>query len=308
MKTLPVLCALCAWCLLLSSCGRGKPGHFDRAGYHVRQGVVWYLPSWTSEAFVVVGADAATFKFPLPKGSEQTFARDAKQVFLNGKVIPGADPATFEIVDHRFTRDAKNVYCNHEVFCDDPAHFSRVSVNFVKNGHAVYLITQGGKAKDVSRDTANFREISPGAEGVTITPPSIGPRPEKSGDVSAADVASRGWEMEVVAGYSFCVDSTQVFVNGNLIEGAQPGSFKILRGGYARDAARLFYFDEPMPDGTDMESFTPLAGGYAKDRARVYYLGKVLEGADAGTFEITDPKWPKAKDKNRKWEQGSEEK
>jgi hypothetical protein len=262
-----ILSAL-AGCFTLSACGKGKPGAFDRSGYHVRDGVVWYLPSWTSEAFVVKDADAASFKLPLPKGTDQDFARDAKRVFLNGKVITGADPVSFEIVDHRFTRDAKNVYLNHDVFCDDPAHFSRVSLNFVKNGHSVYRVNQGGKGEVVSQDVANFREIS------------------------AADH------------YSFCADSAQVFVNGNRIESAQPGGFKTLGGAYARDTAKAFYFDEAMPDGTDANSLQSLAGGYAKDRGRVYYLGKVLEGADAATFEITDPKWPKAKDKDRAWEQG----
>ncbi|OAI56010.1 hypothetical protein AYO49_04980 [Verrucomicrobiaceae bacterium SCGC AG-212-N21] len=254
---------------LLSSCSKGKPNAFDRAGYHVREGVVWYLPSWTSEPFVVKDADVASLKFPLPKGTDQDFARDATHVFLSGKTIPGADPATFEIFDHRFSRDARNVYLGHDVFCGDPAHFSRVSGNFVKNGHSVYLITQAGRGEVVSKDPANFSELS-GADS-----------------------------------YSFCADRAQVFVNGNPIEGAQPASFKVLDGGYTRDAARTYYFDKPMPDGTDADTLQPLAGGYAKDRGRVYYLGKVLAGADAATFEITDPKWPKAKDKNRAWEQGS---
>lgn len=253
---------------VLTSCGRGKPGTFDRSGYHVRGGVVWFLAGWPSEAFEVKGADAASFHFPLPGGTEAEFGRDAKHVFLRGLVIPGADPATFEIVDHRFTRDSKQVYFSHHVFCDDPANFTRVSGNFVKNSRAVFLITQQGKGEVVSEDSANFREIS----GVDF--------------------------------HSFCADSNQVFVNGNPIPGAQPASFKVLGGAYARDATQTFYFDEPMPDGTDGATLQPLASGYAKDRGRAYYCGKVLEGADAATFEITDARWPKAKDRNRIYEQG----
>lgn len=214
-------------------------------------------------------ADAKTFTFPLPKGEGVSLAKDAKHVFLQGRVIPGADPATFEIFEGRFTRDAKNVYAGHEVYCDDPANFEVVSINFVKNSHSVYGSDKQGRTTVVSKDVANFRLIS---------------------DVDH---------------HSFCMDSTRVFVNGNVLPGAEPGSFRVLGGAYSRDATKSYYFNELMPPGTDVESLKPLAGGYAKDRGRAYYLGKVLPGADAATFEITDPRWPKAKDKGQLYDQGS---
>lgn len=262
------LLAACLCLPMLTACGRGKPGALDSSGYHVRDGKVWYLANWTSEAFVVADADVKTFVFPLAKG-DSGFAKDAKHVFLQGRVISGADPATFEVFHNHYTRDAKNVYIGREVFCDDAANFSVVSSNFVKNSHSVYSSGSSGRAEVVSKDVANFREISNEEH------------------------------------HSFCVDSTQVFVNGNELRGAQPQTFKILGGAYSRDAAQCFYFDKPMPPGTDMATLEPLAGGYAKDRGRAYYLGKVLPGADAATFEITDPRWPKAKDKNQSYDQGS---
>ena len=255
--------------LCSTGCGKGKPGAWDRSGYHVRGGVLWFLPNWTSEPFVVKEADLATFQFPLPKGTEADYARDAKHVFLRGRVLPGADPATFEVLEGAFARDAKSVFLGDQVFCDDAPHFERVSINFVKNGHSVYRVQNNGQAETVSEDVANFRQI----------------RDDE-------------W-------HSYCVDSTQVFVNGNLISGADPQSFRVLGGGYAGDAEHTFYFDKPMPEGTDAATLTPLAGGYAKDRVHAYYLGKVLQGADAATFEITDPQWPKARDRGQSYEQGN---
>lgn len=253
----------------LTGCGNGKPGAFSGNGYHVRDGIVWFLSDWTSQAFEVTSADAATFKFPLPNGTNSDYAKDAKHVFLRGQIIPGADPATFEVLRGVFSRDAKQVYAGREVFCDDAPHFEMVSINFVKNGHSVYRVQNNGQAETVSEDVANFRQI----------------RDDE-------------W-------HSYCADSTQVFVNGNLISGADPQSFRVLGGGYAGDAEHTFYFDKPLPDGTDAATLTPLAGGYAKDNARAYYLGKVLQGADAASFEITDPQWPKARDKGQSYEQGS---
>lgn len=253
----------------VTGCGKGKPGAFDRSGYHVRGGVIWFLPNWTSEPFVVKDADLATFQFPLPKGTEADYARDAKHVFLRGRVLAGADPTTFEVLEGPFARDAKSVFLGDQVFCDDAPHFERVSINFVKNGHSVYRLQNNGQAETISDDVANFRQIH-----------------------------DDEW-------HSYCADSTHVFVNGNVIADADLRSFKVLGEGYAQDARQTFYFDQPMPPGTDAGSLTPLAGGYAKDQARAYYLGKVLPGADAASFEITDPRWPKAKDKHQIYEQGN---
>lgn len=129
----------CAFVFLLSGCGDGKPGALDKAGYHVDGKTVWYLQSWTSKPFEVTGADVASFEHPLPKG-ESVYAKDRSQVYLSGRALPGVDPATFEIIDGRYSRDAKFVYRGAERICDDPAHFQVLSANFVRNSKAVYRL------------------------------------------------------------------------------------------------------------------------------------------------------------------------
>lgn len=253
--------------LIATQCNKEKPpGALDRSGYHVRGSKIFFLPNWTSRAWEIEGVDLATFEFPLPKGTDADYAKDKQHVYWRGNQIPGVDPKTFEILDSGYVRDASNVYRNGILICDDAAHFEMVSGNFVKNSHTVYRLYPA--TTPISDDPAHFREIS------------------------AQD------------GYSFCADLAQVYVNGNAIPGVDPATFRVLQGGYTRDAEQSFYFDEPMPEGTKIDSLEILTGAYAKDAARVYHLGHVVEGADPATFVVTDDKFQWAKDARQEYEQG----
>jgi hypothetical protein len=266
-KSLLPFC-FCALVLLLSltACGDGKPGAFDKAGYHVaRDGkTVWYLASWTSTPFAVAGVDVATFEHPLPKG-ESTYAKDKNHVYLSGHALPGVDAATFEIINGRYSRDATSVYRGEERICDDPAHFEVLSSNFVKNSKAVYRLYP--KVEVQTTDVANFRFLSD------------------------ADY------------HSYFADSEHVYVNGNIVEEALPASFKVIKGGFGRDEKQAFYFNKPMPAGTLLDSFEVLDGPYARDARRVYFMEKVVNGADPVTFEVTDAKFQRGKDAKNRYEQ-----
>lgn len=255
--------------VLLSAthCNREKPpGALDRSGYHVRGSKIFFLPNWTSRAWEMEGVDLATFEFPLPKGTDADYAKDKQNLYWRGHKVEGLDPKTFEILDSGYARDARNVYRNGTLICDDAAHFETVSGNFVKNSHTVYRLHPS--TTPVSHDPANFREIF------------------------AQD------------GYSYCADLKQVYVNGNPIPGADPATFRVLEGGYTRDAGQSFYFAQPMPEGTEIESLEILTGAYAKDAARVYHLGQVVAGADPATFIVTDDRFQRAKDAHQEYEQG----
>lgn len=261
------------WAVLLSlllccACHKkGPPGALDQSGYHVRNGVVYFLPNWTSKAFIVEQAEAATLETPLPGGTVADYAKDRRHVFYRGTIVDKADPATFEILDDRFARDAQHVFSGSRLLCDDSPHFTVVSANFVKNSRSVYRLHPA--VAIVSEDAAHFREISS------------------------------------QQGYSHCADRQHVYVNGNLIETADPNSFKILTGGYARDATQTYYFDAPMPVGTDADTLEIMTGGYARDRSRVYHLGKLLPEADPSSFVVTDDSFQRAHDARRHYERGS---
>jgi hypothetical protein len=92
-------------------------------------------------------------------------------------------------------------------------------------------------------------------------------------------------------------DDNNVYYDGQIIEGAEANSFKVLgpgyeSGGYAKDNLHV-YFEKSSTSGTvapitgaDPTTFIGIGFAYAKDKYAVYESGLVVSGADPNTFSV----------------------
>jgi hypothetical protein len=177
---------------------------------------------------------------------DQTYARDKTTVYYVGHPLAGADAPSFHPLNRPgFAADRGHVYRNDHILSDDPAHFTLLDSDLSKDSAAVYW----SDGHVFSTDPTHFMIIS-------------------SNDH-----------------YLFAKDARAVYVNGNAVPGADPATFRVLRGAYSRDDGRVFYFDAAIPTA-DAESFRPLDGPYAADARRVYWMGQPIDGADPATFRI----------------------
>jgi DKNYY family len=78
-KSTAAICLLAIAMLL--ACSRNSPPNslLDSAGYHVKDGKVYYLNAFPGKAFEMTDADAASFK-----ALNSTYGRDKSTVFVNG--------------------------------------------------------------------------------------------------------------------------------------------------------------------------------------------------------------------------------
>ena len=160
--------------------------------------------------------------------------------------IAGADAATFELLDRpNFAKDARHVFRHDDVASDDPAHFELLEAELSKDSQYVYW-SDGSVLSD---DPQHFEIVS------------------------------------TVDYYPFTKDRSAVHVNGTEIAGADPATFRVLRGAYARDDAGAFYFTDAMPLA-DADALEVLEGSYARDTAHAYWMGKVIDGADPMSFVV----------------------
>ncbi len=259
--------------VLLAGCKpSGPPSSLGPQGYHVRGDEVWYVTTWTNAPYQITSADAATFKTPLPNDPGGSYATDKAQVYYRGELVPQAEPDSFAVLDENFSRDARHIFRGTFLICDDPDHFKSFYPHYVANSHAVYRLgnSRGSPEERVlTTDVANFRDLAPGALG------------------------------------AFYADSTKLYVANAVLTDINLASFKFLGVGHWKDDRQVYYREKPMPEGTDMATFEALEEGYARDSKRAYYLGKVLPDSDGGTFVVTDPRWPKAKDSRHRYDQGT---
>lgn len=196
---------------------------------------------------------------------DQTYARDTSTVYVDGRPLPGADAGSFELLNRPgFAKDAHHVYQRDRRLSDDPAHFELLDGELSKDSAAVYW-SDGAVLSD---DPAHFAIVS------------------------NADH------------YLFTKDATTVHVNGNPIDGADPSTFEVLQGAYARDNDRVYYFTDQIA-GADLASFRVLDGPYAADATRVYWMGKPIEGADPQTIRVLNADFECSADARRAYYRNS---
>jgi DKNYY family len=212
--------------LLSTSCDpSGPPGRLDPGGYCVRkkEGKVWFnYAAWSAlsgRPLLIPGADAQTFVWPLPNGdpdkSINYYAKDKNRVYLDGHVIPGADPATFRIVQRdSLWRDARHIFDGTSIISDDPENFEYLpGKNFCKDRQAVRYYRSS--------------RIVPGVD------------PAKFQRLTAEDQAD------------YYSDGVTLFYGTAVIRGAKASKFTYISHGYCHDGTRIYYEDRPM-DGADL--------------------------------------------------------
>ena len=108
----------------------------------------------------------------------------------------------------------------------------------------------------------------------------LNPFPGKAFRIDGAD----GSTLEVLD-RTYARDAEHVYINGNPLPGAQPGSFELLgRPGFSKDSRRVYQHDQPI--STDPGRFALLDGGLAKDSTRVYTADGAVLSSDPEGFEI----------------------
>jgi DKNYY family len=239
--------AIAALCLvavaLVPACSRNKPPNalFDGAGYHVRADNVYFLGGFPGRASEISGANAASFE-----AFDTTYARDKSRVYFDGRPLPDADAASFELRDRPgFFKDRQHVYQLDRPISDDPAHFELLDGDLAKDGASVYW-SDGSVRSD---DLAHFVIVSNQDH------------------------------------YLFTKDSRTVHANGNPIDGADPATFRVLQGAYVQDGQRVYYFTDPI-DGADPNTFRVLNADFecSADQQHAYYRQTVIANADPRSF------------------------
>lgn len=184
-----------------------------------------------------------------------------------------ADPATFEVLprfpddggfDLCLSQDANNLFSAERIVAPRPQHISYLQLQGTKNCKAYRVVDGVGVFEGVfllaGSDARTFVDLTP-ANG------------EKEGMCYGKD------KNQIYSAYG---------VGGfGPIAGGDPQTFKILNANYTRDANRVYYRGNLMPNA-DTITFVALGEKWAKDKSNVYHWEKIINGADAATFVALD--------------------
>lgn len=189
-----------------------------------------------------------------------TTEREAKEMFLvkraRALIVPGADPASFQVLRSRYARDARLAYYEAGAFeVRDLATFEVLEGNFARDRVTGYYVQRAVPESDGPSfaviDARYARDRNHVFHGDHAPPPEGGPPRFVCPIVPQAD----------------------------------PATFRVLDSGYAVDAQRAFYRGRVLTE--ELAGFEVLALGYAKSAKEVFFEGSLLPGADAATFALT---------------------
>lgn len=268
--------------LSLTACGSQK------LGYEVRGREVYYLQMvpgkvipgiWAFEDKIesrVPEADAKTFQ--ILKNS--SYAKDAKQVFYQGKLIPGAEAATFQWVSSDYAKDQRRVYAQGSAIAGaDPGSFKMLwkddvwqdKRDWYVKGQPVHIRDMASLKLVVNLSQVNYRD----------------------GNLWAYD------KYNYYAGRSSSIEGIPI---------AHPATFQVMKNdsNYAKDQKYVYYLNDRV-DGADPRTFQALGHRYGKDAKRAYYEGSVFTGVDLASlqavgrdkFSLYDQTYSYAKDFKR---------
>ncbi|NTF31320.1 hypothetical protein G6L88_04405 [Rhizobium skierniewicense] len=271
------------------------------------KGVWWYHQRNRKAKFVT--RDVRNFRV-----MDDDYGLDNTHVYLEDRVIPGADPASFTLLGNSpyFAKDRHRLYVKtgSHFFHFDGLDAGTLVANgsYVGDKHDLYhlgsslTLSNGSKSHETVRyslcDDHHMllrdwfaREYS---DTIGWWHPSYSFKED-----GAEQIADAWYRTENAVFFKETFTSIRepraVF---NLVRGADPNTFEPLDAFHGRDAKKVFCRWRSIAD-VDRPSFTPLKERFGKDKAAVYFNGYRVEHAAPATFEVLQSVTPIAKDHKR---------
>lgn len=90
----------------------------------------------------------------------------------------------------------------------------------------------------------------------------------------------------------YAADRNHAYYDGNILSGADPATFRRIKGDYWRDKTRVYYYGKSVP-GAEPDSFRHLGDDWWRDNRNIYVQDKPVNPKDSGTFQILNANWAK---------------
>ena len=162
----------------------------------------------------------------------------------------------------------------------DPASFTFLSDNFMKDKDFLYSLYLGGLKKlQIKTDSLISLNDTYVRDNTQVYFFDM----EDTKDFKS--IPFQSVDSIVVLADPFIIINNKVYTNGQLLnEGdADAATFRVLDG-YCRDTSHIFYSGKASP--ADVNSFETLSEGFAKDKDSAYYFGSILNDVDVNSLKI----------------------
>ena len=282
----------------------------------------YFLPIYNTRLKCIRGKEAEGYDSSTYKRLNETYALDVNHVYYGYERLEGADPSTFKILGEDYATDMHHVWFNDcMIEGAEPATFVVPDGDISNLAHDAHDYYMGHQPLHVA-NMGNFRQIDNNwaVDSLHVYYLDIDVLAEKKA-VSVGDYRT----FKALNAF-YAIDAKCVYYKNNIVEGADPTSFAVLKGEYhyGQDKHRVYYeaygslirdlntlqhknMEEgmcnafhtdgktvynpnlmAMPKGTDFATIHKVERyrDWYADNKHVYYENRLLSGANPKTFEI----------------------
>lgn len=252
-------------------CVRCVTSYF-KAGFRIKGDKVMYY-TYSHSSYAKEGKEVKEADLEtfeiLDEGEGNHFAKDKNHFYYSGKPVEGLDRKTGEYLGKKYFKDKNSAFFRNK--------------------------------KLEGSDPNSFKIIDP-------------PYSKDHKSVYYDGLKMKNCESATfqILAKNYSRDKNNLYFNRYLVDEADPNGFKLLiqegRSPYYTDGKQVFHHKHVLKN-SDPNSWGRLYGRYSKDKNQVYFVEKIVEGADATTFESHaykkhNGKQYNAQDKNHRYING----
>ncbi len=204
-----------------------------------------------------------SINFQLIGDSTSYYIKNDSSVYYYGKVLPDADPNSFEMLEYGYSHDKNYAYYNGEKIEGLKGESFKVIKDCYLGSDGI-LLCNGNKKLEHS-DAATFKAIECGyykdKNNVYLN----------GGIIQGVDVNS----FEILS-WGYTKDKNAVYCDLKLIEGADPVSFEVLARKHAKDDKHIFYLQKQMDCDYNSFKIDPTLDYLSSDKNNNYSRGKLV--------------------------------
>lgn len=246
--------------------------NYFKAGFRIKEGKVIYY-SYSHSSYAKKGKEIKEADLEtfeiLDEGEGNHLAKDKNQFYCYGKPIEGLDSKTGEYLGDWYFKDKNSAFFRRKKLKDSDPNSFQIIEPPYSKDH-----------KSVYYDEFKLENCS----------------------ASSFQILAKNYSR----------DKNNLYFSRYLVAEADPNGFKLLlqKGSspYYTDGKQVFHQKKVLKN-SDPNSWGRLYGRYSKDKNQAYYVAKIVEGADAATFESHsykkhNGKQYNAQDKNHRYING----
>ena len=224
------------------------------------------------------------------------WAKDKLHVWYKNKILPGAHPETFTLLENGYAKDKEHAYFYDQLLVNvDISSFEVLTYFFAKDRNIIF---SHGKEVFGVEDKKSFEIIdgwfskdSTGVyfnnDTVLLKLPDSDPKSFRCYDLDlSGQLSSLKYYTDKKNVYFTDTDKNAGEEDFLYVFDAFTESFEVLAEKYYSKDNFNIYYKNKIIENADAASFETLGLSYAQDRQYIYFENKRLAGADKNTFRV----------------------